>query len=80
MNDLRETLRDYIVTVRHRKNSGEWCQRRVTLKESAIPEDKRPNGNGRVAPADMIRAFDVELNEWRTLIIPTVEIISIEAQ
>lgn len=74
---LRELLREYILVVRHKNNAGEQRQRRVTLSKAAIPADKQPK-TGREAPAHLTRVFDVDLQEWRTLINDTVEVLAYE--
>ena len=41
----------------------------ATLKENMIPDDKKPKGTGKAQPTDspIVRAFDVELGEFRSI-------------
>ena len=59
-------LRENVCTVVFEKTNGDQRIMECTLSSRCIPEDKRPNGNGKVKPDHIINAFDVELGDWRS--------------
>lgn len=48
------------------KANGEQRVMKCTLKNSLIPEDKKPSGKQKKHNENQVRVFDLEKNEWRS--------------
>lgn len=64
-------LRERVCVVSFTKVNGEKREMFCTLKEDAIPEDKRPQKDATYSD-QVIRAFDVNKNEWRSFRVENV--------
>lgn len=71
---FHDMLRTSIVRISHQKLDGEERTRSVTLAPEMIPGDKMPK-TGRQSPEGMLRVFDVDLQEWRTIILNSVVVL-----
>lgn len=71
-DEMMETLRKQTVRVVFTKIDGEQRDMMCTLGEEFIPDNKRPNGNGKAPPESVIRAFDVNKQEWRAFRVENV--------
>ena len=78
---LLEQLRSGVVHIEHTTLANEHRTRRVTLAMSFIPDDCLPKGvpNRPLIPGHL-RVFDVDLQQWRTVITDSVNIIGESAQ
>jgi hypothetical protein len=65
-------LRTQTARVVFTKIDGDTRDMMCTLGEEFIPEDKRPKGTGRVPPESVIRAYDVNKQEWRAFRVENV--------
>lgn len=67
-------LRTRVCRVIFTKVNGETRDMMCTLVENTIPEDKRPSGNMQNIQytEDVIRAFDVNKQEWRSFKVANV--------
>lgn len=70
-DEMIEILRKQWVSVYFTKVNGEERFMTATLCESMIPEDKRPKV-GKEYNDSVIRAFDTELQEWRSFRVENV--------
>ena len=65
--ELKEALRENIVSVLFEKKDGTERSMRCTLNSIVIPEDKRPKGTDeRVANDSVLPVFDIDIMEWRS--------------
>lgn len=63
---LKALLRENDLKVVFTKADGSERELHCTLKESEIPEEKRPKSTGRKQSEDALAVFDLELCEWRS--------------
>lgn len=77
--DLLNALRGSIMDVEFTKKDGTTRKMKATLNESWIPVDKRPKGTGKELPAEspIIRAFDTELSEFRSINTETITSVQV---
>jgi hypothetical protein len=71
-DEMVSVLRKQTARVVFTKIDGETRDMMCTLGEEFIPEDKRPKGTGRVPPESVIRAYDVNKQEWRAFRVENV--------
>lgn len=71
-DEIISVLRKQTARVVFKKIDGEERDMMCTLGEEFIPTDKRPKGTGRVPPESVIRAFDVNKQEWRAFRVENV--------
>ena len=71
-DEMISVLRKQTARVVFKKIDGEERDMMCTLGEEFIPADKRPKGTGRVPPESVIRAFDVNKQEWRAFRVENV--------
>jgi len=74
INDLREGT----VSLNFTKKDGTVREMVATLNEKLIPEDKRPKGTGTAQPVDspIVRAYDLEIGEFRSINAESATILS----
>jgi hypothetical protein len=74
--DVKSTLREGKVDITFIKKDGSLRRGMFTLDNELIPEDKRPKGGRAPSQAEVdgniIRAFDVEIGEFRTITVPNI--------
>lgn len=68
MQDLQEGALEIIFT----KKDGTERTMRATLDENMIPSSKTPKGNSVVENDNVIRCFDVEIQEWRSFRVDSI--------
>ena len=76
-NEMLVFLRSGVCRVVFTKVNGEVRDMRCTLVRDMIPSDQAPKTNddesvGTVATADVIRAFDLNANGWRSFKVANV--------
>ena len=71
-DEMVSVLRKQTARVVFTKIDGETRDMMCTLGEEFIPEDKRPKGTGRGPPESVIRAYDVNKQEWRAFRVENV--------
>ena len=73
-DQMIKELRKDICEIVFVKKDGTNRTMNATLQMEVVPEDKRPKGTGKELPDDspMLRAFDVDLKEFRTINTETV--------
>jgi hypothetical protein len=71
-DEMVSVLRKQTARVVFTKIDGETRDMMCTLGEEFIPEDKRPKGTGRVPPESVIRAYDINKQEWRAFRVENV--------
>jgi|SaaInl5LU_22_DNA_1037371.scaffolds.fasta_scaffold380004_1 hypothetical protein len=71
-DEMINVLRTQTARVVFTKIDGDTRDMMCTLGEEFIPEDKRPKGTGRVPPESVIRAYDVNKQEWRAFRVENV--------
>lgn len=65
--EVLDRLRQGPATVVFTKVSGERREMKCTLEASHIPKELTPKGtSGKEFSPDIIRAFDLDKNEWRS--------------
>lgn len=64
-SEIDEALRRGIVWVKYEKRDGTIRAMKATLSE--IPEEKQPKGVKVYDHTKIVRVFDVEKNDWRTI-------------
>jgi hypothetical protein len=69
---LKSLLHTGIVCIRHRNKAGELRERRATLMPVFMPEAQTPVFV-RPSPDHIVRVFDVDIDQWRTIIVANVE-------
>jgi len=74
MTELVEKLKNGEVTVTFKKKDDSIRVMKCTLKQSMIPEDKQVVSQSDSIIGDIIRVFDLEKQNWRS--IDTTRIIS----
>jgi hypothetical protein len=76
-DEMIETLKSSVVLVDFTKVSGEKRIMKCTLKSDVIPPKKEGVVNHRIAD-DVIAAWDVDNNGWRSFKIDSVNSFSVE--
>jgi hypothetical protein len=75
-DEMLENLRSKICEVVFTKANGEERLMECTLMESEIPAEMLPKSDGntsdRPASTEVIRVFDVGINQWRSFRIDSV--------
>lgn len=78
LKDMRKSVVSFTFT----KKDGTDRDMRATLQVSHMPESKIPVSDSNAivgmnpAPADVIRCFDVDINEWRSFNISSLKYYS----
>lgn len=74
-NMFLKSLREKVCNVKFTKVNGEERDMHCTLNMDIIPENHRPKDNGANTQTsfDVIRAFDVDADGWRSFRIENVQ-------
>lgn len=68
---LTKLLHDNIVEVDYKKKNGEDRKMICTLREDKINYESK--GSGRVVPEDLIVVWDVENDDWRSMLVENIK-------
>jgi hypothetical protein len=71
-NTIYNALKAGVATVTFTKVDGSERVMRCTLQDQHLPEQYRGKGTMITEGSNTIRAFDVELNEWRSFRVDSV--------
>ena len=72
-NEMLEYLREDMVKLEFAKKDGTTRPMTATLKQDLIPDEKKPKGVKPAQPeSSIIRVFDLELKEFRSVNTDTV--------
>lgn len=75
-DQVKDILREGQTDVTFIKQNGELRRGQFTLNEDLIPEDKRPKGARTPSQTEIdgniVRAFDVDLQAFRTITVPNI--------
>lgn len=63
---LIEMLKNGPMSIVFTKVDGTQRLMNCTKNMSLVPGDKHPKGDGKPTPANIIKVFDVDINEWRS--------------
>jgi len=72
---ILDTLHDNVCQVTFTKEDGTERIMLCSLLEDKIPEDKVPKGIQKIANLEVIRAFDLEKNGWRSFRVDSVKTV-----
>ena len=73
-DEMLSALQNNVCEVLFTKSNGEERLMECTLMRDEIPEEMMPKTDGNtVAPnLDIVKAFDVEINQWRSFRVDSV--------
>jgi WYL_2, Sm-like SH3 beta-barrel fold len=75
-NELHNALKNNVVTVTFTKVDGSTRNMRCTLQEKYLPEQFRGKGSLITEGANVIRVFDLDVNQWRSFRVDSVSAIN----
>ena len=64
--EIKEALRNGIITITFRKKDGTERILKGTTKLDIIPSENHPIGTNKHLSEEVCRCFDTEINEWRS--------------
>lgn len=70
--DVINKLREGIVRVNFTKKDGEIRDMKCTLASSIIPQDMQPKTESAKITESVIRAYDVDVNGWRSFVVANI--------
>lgn len=68
-----EDLQNQEVIFSFEKKDGDIRHMRATLAKSLIPEDKMPKNFDSISSEEIVRCFDLDINEWRSFRINSLK-------
>lgn len=78
MNKVKITkmLKENVISVVFEKKDGTERTMACTLLDSVIPETAKPKEPSKESPPNLVKAFDVEAEGWRSFRVDSVKSIS----
>ncbi len=76
---LREALRQGIITVKFTKADGSLRVMRCTTSSTIVPEDAKPTGKMMISEETAkhtLRVYDVEVGGWRSFKLDSIQEVS----
>lgn len=78
INDLKNKLREGLVTVTFKKVNGDLRVMKCTLSRDVIPADLSPKGKVSISEdSKTIRVYDVTAKGWRSFLFENITEISV---
>jgi hypothetical protein len=71
-DEIYEKLKHNVVNVTFTKVDGSTRNMRCTLKDTFLPEQFRGKGTVLTEGSNVLRVFDLDLNEWRSFRVDSV--------